>query len=435
MKMPYIPPQNIEAEEGILRVCLLHQKEIPCVLSTISSGDFYKNSNGFIFEAIENLFHNGSSVDLITVKDYLQNQDKLDQIGGSSYLLSLLKGIPLPSNVIDYCKIIKEKSIGRMMIDQGQCLITECYEESNIQKVIDSFGKRFFEIAAGKTKDIVPASELVDGYLDMVDQRCQRDDSLAGISTGFYDLDKMISGLVNTDLIIMAARPGMGKTALALNISQYVNSLDKRVLFFSLEMGKSQLLERLLSGMSGVNNKALRNGFLNNTTWPMIRSAAKELKKQKLLVDDTPALSLVQLKARAKMAHQRYGIDIIFIDYLQLMKADGENRVQEVSNISGGLKSLAKELNIPVVALAQLNRGLESRPDKRPLLSDLRESGSIEQDADTICFIYRDDYYNDSIDHPAKGLAELIIAKQRSGPTGTVKLLWDERTTKFKNLS
>lgn len=433
-KLNRIPPQNLEAEQAILGTMLLRGDCVPLVLSRAKAGDFYRDGHRTIFGVIDTLWKSGINIDMITVMNALNNEERLETVGGAAYLANLTGMIPAVSKVEDYCDIIAEKAQLRGMIELAAGLTDQCYEQWNASGAIDIFGKKFFEIAAGHNESASFVGDTLDKVMAGVNERCKSDKGLVGVSSGFYDLDTMLSGLPPGDLIILAARPAMGKTALAMNIAENIAMSGVTCMVFSLEMEKHRLVERIVAGLSGVHLKALRNGLLNDTTWPKVTNAISKLRGIPLIIDDTPALSITQIKARAKMMHSRHTLGAVFVDYLQLARGTGGNREQEVSDISRGLKALAKELNVPVIALSQLNRGLENRTDKRPVMSDLRESGAIEQDADTILFVYRDEVYNQDGRNPAKGIAEIIIGKQRSGPTGVVQLSFDGACTRFLNI-
>ncbi|MBU1567759.1 MAG: replicative DNA helicase [Proteobacteria bacterium] len=427
--MNSIPPQNIEAEQAVLGTMLLDDRSLPIVMSILCADDFYRPDHKEIFSTISSLFSENKNVDIVTVKNGMK-------IGNDAvaYLAELTGIVPSTSRVESYCLIVKERSKARDMIRLSQDVISRCYNLEPVKKITDSFGSEFFALAVDDKKSATLISDSIDSTLAVIKARQDSDRHISGLETGFYDLDKRLSGLCKKKLYIVAGRPSMGKSALAMNILESVSMQGETGMFFSLEMGKEELIERMLSSMSGVNGNAIRGGFLNNTTWPKVTHSAGKAKGMKLLIDETPALSIVELRARAKMAAARYGIGLIVVDYLQLMTAKAETRTLEIAKITGGLKGLSKELDIPIIALSQLNRSLENRTEKRPMMSDLRESGAIEQDADVIIFVYRDEVYNKSNDNPEKGVAELIISKQRGGPTGTVKLAFRGELTRFENL-
>ncbi|WP_136810001.1 replicative DNA helicase [Desulfosediminicola flagellatus] len=433
-KLKRIPPHNIEAEQAILGTMMLNADCIPVVLSKLKVGDFYSNSHKTIYWVIDGLWKSETNVDTITVTNSLKREEKLDSVGGAGYLANLTSVIPVVSKVEDYCDIVTEKAQLRAMIELGTRLSDQCYEQGSARCASDDFGKKFFEIAAGHNETASFVGDTLEKVMADIDERCKSDKGLVGIPSGYSALDSILSGLPPGDLIILAARPAMGKTALAMNIAENVAKSGVPCLVFSLEMERHRLVERLISTSSGVFLKALRDGLLNINTRPKVNKAVSNIRGMPIIIDDTPALSITQIKAKAKMLHARHTLGLVIVDYLQLARGSGGNREQEIADISRGLKALAKDLNVPIIALSQLNRGLENRENKRPIMSDLRESGAIEQDADTILFVYRDEVYNRDEGNPAKGIAEIIIGKQRSGPTGEIKLRFDGAFTRFSNI-
>ena len=429
-----VPPHNIEAEQAILGTMLLSPTSIPIVTSEMEPGEFYKQAHREIYAVMLELSNSGQNVDLITVSERLRALFKLDLTGGAPYLAQLTSIVPSVYRVEGYCGIVKQKHKARCAIKLANKLSDDCFNCADTGLVFDQFGKDFFDLIADKSDKAKTFGDILPATLAEIEERCNSDDELIGVSTGFGELDRMISGLVPTDLIVVAGRPSMGKTSFALNIAQHVAINGGRVVFFSMEMSKGQLVERGLSTISNVNFSSIRKGLLNRSTWPMVKEAARLMSDKDLIIDDTPALSITQIRARSKMLHMKGKLGLVVVDYIGLATAVGENRTREVAIISAGLKALAKELEIPVIALSQLNRTLENRADKRPIMADLRESGAIEQDADTIIFPYRDEVYNKNDDNPAKGLAEIIIAKQRNGPTGTIDLGFDGSCVRFTNI-
>ncbi len=430
-----VPPHNLEAEQAVLGSMLLDERTVPAVISRISEADFYSPAHKIIFTVAKEIFQTGKTPDTISVLDTLRKKSKLDGIGGASFLAKLTDIIPLSSRIGNYCRIIHEKSQLRRMIQVASGVVADCYLEQDPQSIADDFGRDFFELAAGRSSEGAKSIEdSLSEVFDEIEKRHKKGDGLAGIETMFFDLDRILSGLCRSDLIILAGRPSMGKTAFAMQLTENVARQGHRALVFSLEMSRNQLIERSLARLSGVNLSSIRSGSITDSDWPKLINYRGALQALPVVIDDTAALSITQIRARARMIHSRNTLGLIVVDYMQLCRGEGQNREQQVSEISRGLKALAKELNVPVVALSQLNRGLENRTDKRPMMADLRESGAIEQDADIICFIYRDEVYNKSSENPAKGIAEIIVGKHRNGPTGIVKLCFSGGTVSFQNL-
>ena len=435
-----IPPQNIEAEQAVLGSILLKAETFGSVLEILSPPDFYKNNHKIIFEIMVDLFEKNDPQDVLTVSNLLRNKNKLDEVGGSTYLAALTSIIPVTANISSYAKIIREKSILRRLIEVNTNIAARCYEEQNdIDTLVDEAEQAIFDIAGKKSgQNFTPIKSIVPDAFAAVEQLYKRKELITGVPTGYSEIDKMTAGLQPSDLIIIAARPSMGKTSLAMNIAQHASLIEKiGVAVFSLEMSKEQLVMRLLSSAGRIDSQRIRTGKLLNEDWPKLTRAVGMLSEAPIYIDDTPAITVLEMRAKVRRLASQHQIGLIIVDYLQLMQGRGriENRTQEISEISRALKALAKEHNTPVLALSQLNRGLESRTDKRPMMSDLRESGAIEQDADVICFIYRDEVYNKSEENPEIGLAEVIIGKQRNGPTGSVKLTFIKEFTMFENMS
>ncbi len=433
-----LPPQNLEAEQCVLGSILLKEGALAKVLDILSDQDFYREAHKTIFAALVALFEKNEPLDLVTLTDTLRDWKKLDAVGGPAYLASLTDIVPLSANVVHYAQIVRRKSLLRQLITTTTEIAVRCYEEQDdIDALIEETEERIFDIARRKTDQAVaPLHAIIKKNFATVTQLYERKEHITGIPTGYHELDKMTAGLQPSDLIILAARPSMGKTALALNIAQHAAIESKiPVAIFSLEMAKEQLGMRLLCAESRVSSSRLRTGFLKEQDWPKLTRAAGILSEAPIFIDDTPAMTVTEMRAKARRLKSEYDIGLIVVDYLQLMRGRGnaQSREQEISDISRSLKAMAKEINIPVLALSQLNRTLEHRPNKRPQLSDLRESGAIEQDADVIMFIYRDEVYNKSEDNPNRGLAELIIGKQRNGPVGTVLLTFIDKYTRFEN--
>lgn len=435
-----IPPQNIEAEQSILGGILLENSSINSALEILSKNDFYSEAHRRIFSVIVELSERNEPVDIITLSNALKDKNMLDSVGGSAYIASLVDNVPSAANVANYAKIVKEKAILRGLISSATDIINSCFETgSDVDEVLDKAEHSIFEISENKVRpSFYPIRDIVKDSFRSIEDLFARKELITGVPTGFEKIDDLTSGLQKSELIIIAGRPSMGKTAFALNIAQYA-ALEGQTpaAIFSLEMSKEQLAFRLLASDAKVDSQRLRKGFLGETDWPKLTAAAGRLSEAPIFIDDTAAITVLEMKAKSRRLKADQGLGLIVVDYIQLMRSGSyrESREQEISEISRSLKALAKELNVPVVALSQLNRKVEDRTNRRPQMADLRESGAIEQDADVIAFIYRDEVYNKSDDNPEKGIAEIIIAKQRNGPTGTVKLAFLEKFTAFENLS
>ncbi|MEJ2056898.1 MAG: replicative DNA helicase [Desulfofustis sp.] len=434
-----IPPHNIEAEQSVLGSILLKDDGFLRVNEYISASDFYRESHKIIFTAMSELFDRSEPLDLVTLTSYLSDTNQIEAIGGASYLASLTSIVPVTANIESYARIIRQKSVLRSLISTTSDIANRCFEEQDdIEQLVDEAEQSIFEIAASKSaSEFAPLRTIIPESFKTVEKLYERKELITGVPTGYIELDKMTAGLQPSDLIILAGRPSMGKTALALNIAHHAALMDKTgVAIFSLEMSKDQLALRLLSSVGRIDSQKIRTGRLHDKDWPDLSRAAGMLSEAPMYIDDTPALSIPEMRSKIRRLASKNDIGLILVDYLQLMRGrSSENRTQEISDISRSLKALAKEHDVPVLALSQLNRSLESRTDKRPLMSDLRESGAIEQDADVICFIYRDEVYDKSEDNPDKGIAEIIIGKQRNGPTGVTRLHFNKEFTLFENLS
>ncbi|HEU18955.1 MAG TPA: replicative DNA helicase [Deltaproteobacteria bacterium] len=435
-----LPPQNIDAEQSILGGILLDNHAINSVVEILDITDFYSEAHRKIFSAIIELSERSEPSDLITLSNLLRDRKQIDNIGGVAYLASLVDNVPSAAHIAYYSKIVKEKSILRRLIGASTEILMKSYDSaSNVNDVLDDAENAIFQISENKIKpSFIPLKDLIKDSFKSIERLYEKKALITGVPTGYDDLDQLTSGLQNSDLVIIAGRPSMGKTALAMNIAQ--NASTKTgipVAIYSLEMSREQLAIRMLASEARVDSQRLRKGFLGETDWPKLTTAAGTLSDAAIYIDDTPAISVLEMKAKARRLKAEHGLGLIVLDYLQLMRGRDSSmpREQEISEISRSLKSLAKELNVPVVALSQLNRQVESRTDKRPQMADLRESGAIEQDADVILFIYRDEVYNKSEDNPEKGLAEIIVGKQRNGPTGKVKLSFLNDYTRFENLA
>jgi len=432
-----IPPQNSEAEMAVLGAMIIDENAIPHAIEFLEPSSFYKESHRIIYEVILGLYDINKAVDLITVSDELKRNGKLDEIGGSSYLTELANSVPTAVNIGHYVAIVKEKSILRTLINNSSKIIHLCHDsEGNIDEVIDNAERLIFEVRDRKPRGgFVPVKQIVKDTIETIDRLYQKKSHVTGIPSGFTDFDLKTAGLQPSDLIIVAGRPSMGKSAFALGIAEYVGITEKiPMAFFSIEMSKEQLVQRLLCSHAKVDANKVRTGFLSASDWPRLTAAAGKLSEAPIYIDDTPAISVMELRAKARRLKAQHDIQLIFLDYLQLMRGAGqENRQQEISDISRSLKALARELSLPVVAISQLSRAVESRTDHRPQLSDLRESGAIEQDADVVVLLLREEYYNPTPEN--EGLAEVIIAKQRNGPVGSAFVTFLKEYTRFENLA
>ncbi|MFA4911395.1 MAG: replicative DNA helicase [Desulfobacteria bacterium] len=435
-----LPPQNIEAEQSILGGILLDNEVFHRVLEVLNEEDFYHAAHRKVFLSMIELYENNEPVDLITLTNALKNKNQLDEIQGVSYLTSLVDSIPTTANISYYAKIVKEKSILRRLINKTAEIASMSYDSTgDVDEVLDQAERAIFEISENKIKpSFYPIKEMIKHSFKTIERLYEKKELITGVPTGFEGIDRFTSGFQLSDLIIIAGRPSMGKTSLALNIAQYAAiETNVPVGIFSLEMSKEQLSLRMLCSEAKVDAQRLRTGFLSESDWPKLTRAVGSLSEAPIFVDDTPALSVLEMRAKARRLKSEKGLGLIIVDYLQLMRGrvNVERREQEISEISRSLKALAKELNLPVVALSQLNRRVEDRHDRRPQLADLRESGAIEQDADVIIFIYRDEIYNKSEDNENKGNAEIIIGKQRNGPIGMTKLAFIDKFATFENLA
>ena len=429
-----IPPHSVESEQSILGSIILDKEAIITVAETIQPMDFYKEAHKIIYESMLKLNSNNEPIDLITLIEELRKEGHLDSIGGISYLTSLSTIVPTTSNVKYYANIVKEKSVMRQLIKASNEIINLGYDAStDVQEILDKAEKNIFDISQEKSgDDIQPINVVLQDTFEMIEKLCTDKSEVTGITTGFADLNKKINGLQRTDLILLAARPAMGKTAFSLNLVQNASLKgDASVAVFSLEMSKEQLVQRMLSAQSNVELSKIKTGNLGESDWPRIIDGMAVLSEANIFIDDTPGIKISEIRSKCRRLKIEKGLDLILIDYLQLMEGEGknENRQQEIAKISRSLKILAKELDCPVVALSQLSRSPELRKDHRPILSDLRESGSIEQDADIVMFLYRDEYYHD--DSEKKNIGEVIIAKNRHGETGNVELVWFGQVQKF----
>ena len=432
-----VPPQSIEAEMSTLGSMLIDRDAIAKVIDMLEPDDFYKEAHRAIYMAICDLFEKGEPADLVTVTEALREQDKLDRVGGAVYVANLANSVPTAANVEYYAKIVKDRSLLRGLIKAGTAIAASAYDTSaDVEVVLDEAEKAIFQIAQKRSiqsyTDIKRV--LVDAF-ERIEYLYTNKGGITGVPSGYPDLDKITSGFQPSDLVIIAGRPGMGKTAFALNIVQNAALREScSAAIFSLEMSKEQLAQRMLCSVAGVDGQRLRTGFVRDDDWPKLSFALGKLSEASIFVDDTPSISIMEMRAKARRIKAEHGLDLIVVDYLQLMvgRTRTESRQQEVSEISRSLKQLARELNVPILALSQLSRAVEQRTEKVPSLADLRESGSLEQDADVVIFLYREDYYN--YESEKKGLIDIIVAKQRNGPTGKAELVFLKEFGRFESL-
>jgi len=432
-----LPPQNIEAEQAVLGAIIFDNEALPATLELrLEADDFYKEAHRRIYRAILELYDKNEPIDIVTLTDYLRRKGDIDAVGGLPYLSTLADSVPTSANIRYHAKIVSEKALLRSLIRTATNITTRVYEEtSEADQLVDEAEQAIFDIADQRTKSSFSTmKEVIKDTFKLIEQLYDRKEAITGVSTGFKDLDEITSGFQPGDLIIVGGRPGMGKTAFALNIAQNTAvNLRVPVAVFSLEMSKEQLAMRMLCSESMVDSSRVRKGFIGREDWPRLTNAAGRLADAPIFIDDSSAITVLEIRAKARRLKKEHGgLAMIVVDYLQLMRSRGkfERREQEISDISRSLKGLAKELKVPVVALSQLNRSVESRQEKIPSLADLRESGAIEQDADVIIFLYREELYSKTA---TKGAADIIVAKQRSGPTGTVKLSFKAECTKFQD--
>lgn len=436
-------PQNIEAEEAVLGAILVNPEVITKVVETLKPESFYKPAHKYVYEAMLQLFNTNERIDLVSVSDVLSYNSQLETVGGRAFINDLSYKTITTSNIEYYARIVQEKAVKRALINAGSEIVSFGYDLNPIDESLEGAEKLIFDIASRKaTSDLSHIKDLVLNTYEKIEYRYEHKDELLGLRTDFYELDTMTNGLQKSDLIILAARPSMGKTAFALNMAQNVAIKEKvPVAIFSLEMSKEQLVQRMLCSQAEVDTQRLKTGNMQSKDWDKLAGAMNDFAQAPIYIDDTSGCTLTDIRAKCRrLKMEQKDLGLIVIDYLQLMESSGrEDRMQQISAISRGLKTLARELDVPVIALSQLSRAVESRTDKRPMLSDLRESGAIEQDADIVMFIYRDEYYKKNEDEEevtkaaSKGESEIIIAKHRNGPVGTVKLLFQGNITKFKN--
>jgi replicative DNA helicase len=430
-----LPPQNLEAEQSVLGAVLLESNALLKAIDIITEEDFYREGHRKIFRAMLDLFDKGEAIDLVTMSEYLTRSNDLESVGGNSYLAALAGQVPTAANVVYHAKILKEKSILRHLLRTSTEIASRVYESGHeADELLDIAEKRIFEISDKRVRTAFqPLRSVVKDSFTMIEQLYDKKEAITGVPSGFPELDEMTTGFQKGDIIVVGGRPSMGKTALSLNIAQHVGvELKEPVAIFSLEMSTRQLVMRMLCSEAMVDSNKVRKGFVSKQDWHKLTSAAGRLTEAPVFIDDSSDINVLEMRAKARRLKMEHGLSLVIVDYLQLMRgrASFERREQEISDISRSLKSLAKELDIPVIALSQLNRGVELRTDKRPNLADLRESGAIEQDADVILFLYRDEVY-DKHNPDKRGKAEAIVAKQRNGPTGLVKLTYLDYCTKF----
>lgn len=433
-----LPPQNTEAEMAVLCSMLIEEEAISHAVELLTEDSFYKEAHRIIFNAIVTLYGKNKAVDLITLVDELKKKNGLEEAGGVNYLTNLTAFVPSAANIRHYAKIVKEKGMLRHLIANATGILSEAYEaQEDVGNLLDKAEKMIFEISSNKAEGgFVPLREIIKGSIETIDSLYQRKTNITGLPTGFGDLDKLTAGLQRSDLIVVAGRPSMGKSALACCIAEHIGVVERLpVALFSLEMSKEQLAQRMLCSHARVESNKVRTGFLSQSDWPRLVNAAGKFSDAPIFIDDSAALSVLELRGKARRLKSQHDIKLIVVDYLQLLQSSSrtEGRQQEIADISRSLKFLAKELNVPLIAISQLSRKPEGRDDKRPQLADLRESGAIEQDADLVLLLFREEAYGATDEN--RGMAEVTIAKQRNGPTGTVRLAFLGQFTRFENLS
>ncbi|MDF2887391.1 MAG: replicative helicase [Lacrimispora sp.] len=434
-----ILPHSIEAEQSVIGSMLMDRDAIIAASEIVTAGEFYQHQYGVMFEAMLELFNENLPVDLVTLQNRLKEKDVPPEVSSLEFVRDIITTVPTSANVKSYAKIVRDKAVLRRLIKINEDIANTCYAgKEPLENILASTEKTIFNLLQNRNSgDFVPIRQVAMNVLEKIEEASKNQGTVTGIPTGFIDLDYKTSGLQPSDFVLIAARPSMGKTAFVLNLVDHV-AVKKGLpaMVFSLEMSKEQLVNRMLAMESNVDSQKLRTGTLSDSDWDAVVEGIGVIGNSKLIIDDTPGISIMELRSRCRKMKLEYGLSVVIIDYLQLMSGSGkggENRQQEISEISRSLKALARELSAPVIALSQLSRACETRPDHRPMLSDLRESGAIEQDADVVMFLYRDDYYNKDTDMP--NIAEVIIAKQRNGPIGTINLVWRPEYTKFANMA
>ena len=429
-----LPPQNIEAEEAVLGAILIDPDAIIRIAAFLRAEDFYREKHTWIYDAVLALHERREAVDFLTVCDELERRGQLAEVGGAGFITTLINAVPTSIHAEHYAHIVERTATRRRLIDAAGQIAALAYQEAeDVDEVVDRAEQVLFGVSERRiSRELVPIRQVLSEYYDRIEYLIRHQGEIHGIPTGFGDIDKILGGLQRSDMVILAARPSVGKTSLALSVAHNAaKKYGQRVAFFSLEMSNEQVVQRLISAETGIDSQRLRRGEIEKD-WERFFKATHDLSEMLFFIDDTPSISALELRTKARRLHAEFGVDLIIVDYLQLMRGDyrSENRVQEISGISRALKGLARELNVPVLALSQLSRGVESRPDKRPILSDLRESGALEQDADVVVFIYRDEMYNE--DTERKNIADIIVAKHRHGPTGTVALYFKKELAQFR---
>lgn len=434
-----LPPQNIEAEQSVLGSLMIDKDAIIKIADLLNPDDFYRDDHKYIYLAMLKLFEKRMPIDVVTISEELEKAGKFESVGGATYLTTLVNVVPTASHVVHYAEIVQQKATLRRLIAAATKITDLGYaEDGEMTGILDTAEQSLFSVSQKYLKqNFVPIKDVLADSFERIDELHKNKGVLRGVPTGFRDLDGLLSGFQDSDLIIVAARPSMGKTAIVTNIAAHAAIKEKRAVgFFALEMSREQLADRLISLESGVDSWKIRTGNLTDEDFPKIGYAMGTLAEAPLYIDDSPSLNIMEIRSKCRRLQMEHGLDLVIVDYLQLMegrsKSSDSNRVQEISEISRSLKTLAREINVPVVALSQLSRAVEARPDKRPMLSDLRESGSIEQDADVVVFIYRDDYYHKDSDR--KGVTELLVRKHRNGPVGDVELFFIPEQTRFRSI-
>jgi len=433
-----LPPRSDDAEIAVLGSMLIEDNAISQAIELLESPHFYKDAHTKIFDAVVDIYSRNKPVDLLTVTEELKKNKILDEVGGASYVSSLTQAVPTAANVKHYARIVREKYILRSLITTGTQIASEAYgSEGSADDLLDRSEKMIFEISTRKAEPTsIPMKEIIKESIEAIDALYQRKENVTGVATGFHEFDLLTAGLQPSDMIVVAGRPSMGKSALAACIAEHASIVDNiPTVIFSLEMSKEQLAQRMLCSHARVDFHKVRTGFLSQSDWPKLTNAAGKLAEAPIFIDDTPAISALELRAKARRLKSQHDIGLVIVDYLQLMRgsAGADNRQQEISEISRSLKALAREVRAPVIAISQLSRAVEARADRRPQLSDLRESGAIEQDADVVTLLLREEYYNPTPEN--KGIAEVIIAKQRNGPVGSMSLAFVKEYTRFENLT
>ncbi len=429
-----LPPQNTEAEEAVLGGILIDPDAIIRVATFLRPEDFYREKLGWIFDTALALHERREPIDFLTVCDELERRGQLDEIGGAAFITTLINAVPTSIHAEHYARIVERTATRRRLIEAAGQIAALAYQEAeDVDEVVDRAEQVLFGVSERRiSRELVPIKQILSEYYDRIEYLTRHRGEMIGIPTGFNDLDKLLGGLQRSDLIILAARPSVGKTSLALTIAHSAaKRYRQRIAFFSLEMSNEQVVQRLISSETGINAQRLRRGEIEENEWRRFMKAAGDLAETYFYIDDTPGISAQELRTKARRLHAEVGIDLLVVDYLQLMRGDfrSENRVQEISSISRALKALARELNVPILAISQLSRSVESRADRKPILSDLRESGALEQDADVVIFIYREEMYNENTER--KNLADIMVAKHRNGPTGTVILYFRKELAQF----